>query len=77
MGHPCVPCAGLTRVTIRTELEKEGRTWWGGGGRYEAQRVKAGFHCIHMFVCKHDENRGLCECGYVIRVLINFISVYI
>ena len=25
-----------------------------------------------MFVCKHDENKGLCECGYVIRVLILF-----
>ena len=28
-----------------------------------------------MVVCKHDENRGLCEHGYVIHALINFISI--
>jgi len=28
LGHPCVPCAGLTRVAIRTTL----RTRGGAGG---------------------------------------------
>ncbi len=47
MGHPCIPCARLTRVTIRDGSENKGRSWWGGGmGRYEAQRVIGGFHVI-------------------------------
>ena len=36
LGHPCIPCAGLTRVAIRSDSV----------GRYEAQRVKGEFHVI-------------------------------
>jgi hypothetical protein len=44
LEHPCIPCAGLTRVAIRSDSENKGRSW--GGGRYEAQRVKGEFHVI-------------------------------
>ena len=33
LGHPCIPCAGLTRVAIRNDSENKGRSWGGGGGR--------------------------------------------
>ncbi len=49
LGHPCVPRVRLTRLVIRTEAwETWGRAGKGGGGRgrYEAQRVNAGFHVI-------------------------------
>jgi len=47
LGHPCVPREGLTRVAIRSDSEKHGAELVGGGrGRYEAQRVKGGFHVI-------------------------------
>jgi hypothetical protein len=47
LGHPCIPCARLTRVTIRDEVwERGGGAGGGGRGRYKAQRVKAGFHVI-------------------------------
>ncbi len=32
LGHPCIPCAGLTRVAIRSDSENKGRSWGGGGG---------------------------------------------
>ncbi len=31
LGHPCIPCAGLTRVAIRSNYENKGRSWGGGG----------------------------------------------
>ncbi len=31
LKHPCVPCAGLTRVAIRHDSENKGRSWGGGG----------------------------------------------
>ena len=48
LGHPCIPCARLTRVTIRDGSENKGAELLRGGGRgrYEAQRVKGGFHVI-------------------------------
>ncbi len=48
LGHPCIPCARLTRVTIRDGSENKGAELvrGGGRGRYEAQRVKGGFHVI-------------------------------
>ncbi len=47
LGHPCIPCAGLTRVAIRSNPDNKGRSWGGGGGgRYEAQRVKGEFYVI-------------------------------
>jgi hypothetical protein len=30
LGHPCIPCAGLTRVAIRNDSENKGRSWGGG-----------------------------------------------
>jgi hypothetical protein len=32
LGHPCIPCAGLMRVAIRSDSENKGRGWGGGGG---------------------------------------------
>ena len=29
LGHPCIPCAGLTRVAIRNDSENKGRSWGG------------------------------------------------
>ncbi len=47
LKHPCIPCAGLTRMVIRDEYENRGRSWGGGGrGRYEARRVKGAFSVI-------------------------------
>jgi hypothetical protein len=47
LGHPCIPCARLTRVTIRDGVWEQGGGAGGGGrDRYEAQRVKGGFHVI-------------------------------
>ncbi len=45
LKHPCVPCAGLTRVVIRDDPENRGRSWGGGEGRYEARMVKGEF-CV-------------------------------
>ena len=38
----------MCSINKRQGLRTRGRSWWGGGGRgrYEAQRVKGGFHVI-------------------------------
>jgi hypothetical protein len=33
LGHPCIPCAGLTRVAIRSDSENKGRSWGGADTR--------------------------------------------
>jgi hypothetical protein len=46
LKHPCIPCAGSTRMVIRDKYENRGRSWGGGRGRYEARRVKGAFSVI-------------------------------
>ncbi len=47
MGHPCIPCARLTRVTIRTGSENKGAKLVGGGGEGQRRKgLKGGFHVI-------------------------------
>jgi hypothetical protein len=40
LGHPCIPCARLTRVTIRDGSENKGRSWWGVGGEGQIRGAK-------------------------------------
>ena len=43
LGHPCIPCAGLTRVTIRDDSENKGRSWGGGGADTRRKGLKEDF----------------------------------